>query len=199
MSARATIPGMAEAMDTAISQEDKSRSTTNVLEDEPPSPKVVPGPPKISPYAKFFAPPTIPAQETSSEPEPGEQKVDKTGENQAQSNAATPLDPRKLNQTLAPLPLPPTSETPTSPPLRSPEPGQNIESAYLDTDIISEAPSHPTIAETGVFASRVGGSGPGPLSGQLKRAESNGERKIIKLGSFGGEGLEAKPIKKEED
>ena len=37
-------------------------------------------------------------------------------------------------------------------------------------------------------------SGPGPKSGQLERKEKKHGDGIIKLGSFGGEGLIAKPI-----
>lgn len=57
-----------------------------------------------------------------------------------------------------------------------------------------EPASHPTVAETGVLGSSADGSGPGPKTGQLKRVDG-GEKKegVISLGSFGGEGLMAKP------
>lgn len=110
------------------------------------------------------------------------------------SALSPPLDPSKLNQNPADLPAPPPKEGPPEPtaPLRSPESGPH-DSAYLDTGI-SESPSHPTVAETGVLSSSVGGSG-GPKSGQLRRNEAGakGEKEIIKLGSLGGEGLKIKP------
>ena len=105
-----------------------------------------------------------------------------------------PLDPSKLNHTPAPLPTPdaPTLADPTAP-LRSPESGPH-DSAYLDTGL-SESPSHPTVAETGTLSPQVSRDGPGPKQGQLKRVEvdKGSPREIIKLGSFGGEGLEMKP------
>ncbi|BEJ02240.1 hypothetical protein CcaverHIS631_0700350 [Cutaneotrichosporon cavernicola] len=60
------------------------------------------------------------------------------------------------------------------------------ESAYLDNE-----PQHPTVAETGSLSR----PGPGPRAGQLKRRESEPmpQRRIIRLASFGGEGLVAKP------
>jgi hypothetical protein len=103
-----------------------------------------------------------------------------------------PIDPSKLNHTPAPIPL--GSELkdtaqPVEPPLRSPE----TETPYLDNGIISEPASHPTVAETGVLAESPGQQG-GPKKGQLRKVEG-GEKKdgIISLGSFGGEGLMAKP------
>ena len=102
------------------------------------------------------------------------------------------LDPSKLNQ--QPAAIPPTdSSDPTSQTLRSAGDPTSTDSAYLlDAGTPHEPASHPTVAETGALAK----SGPGPMSGQLKRVEG-GERKngkgIIKLGSFGGEGLAAKP------
>ena len=120
----------------------------------------------------------------------------------ASDSKSPPIDPAKLNQ--APAPLPPVAAdqlsdpaartqnmAPTSPPLRSPE---GLEtggsSSYLDE---GEVPQHPTVAETGVLATSPS-TGPEDRSGQLKRVEG-GERHdgIIKLGSFGGEGLTAKP------
>ena len=57
-----------------------------------------------------------------------------------------------------------------------------------------EPASHPTVAETGSLSkSPVPGQGPGPKSGQLERREKKTGEGIIKLGSFGGEGLVAKP------
>ncbi|CAD6591321.1 MAG: hypothetical protein TREMPRED_006070 [Tremellales sp. Tagirdzhanova-0007] len=112
------------------------------------------------------------------------------------SEIASPLlDPSKLNHQAATLPTP--APDTTAPALRFAEPASDSfsdssASAYLDTGVPLEPASHPTVAETGTLAK----SGPGPMSGQLKRVEG-GERKdgkgIIKLGSFGGEGLMAKP------
>ncbi len=107
-----------------------------------------------------------------------------------------PLDPFKLNLTPASIPEPHAIQipNPTSPTLRSAQ----HESSYFEneTDTPFEIPSHPTVAETGDLGRRSSQTGPGPMSGQLKRVEG-GERKdgkgIIKLGSFGGEGLMAKP------
>jgi hypothetical protein len=115
-----------------------------------------------------------------------------------------PIDPSKLNHTPAPIPVPHAEATdthPLSPPLRSPNNGeQNLDSAYLDTTNSSGGPvepaSHPTIAETGILENRTGeDGGAGPKSGQLKRVDG-GEKKdgLISLGSFGGEGLMAKPV-----
>lgn len=119
----------------------------------------------------------------------------------ASDSKSPPIDPAKLNQTPAPLPPvaadqapdPPRTQNvpPTSPPLRSPEGLEaSGSSSYLDE---GEVPQHPTIAETGVLAASPR-TGPEDKSGQLKRVEG-GERHdgIIKLGSFGGEGLMAKP------
>lgn len=103
-----------------------------------------------------------------------------------------PIDASKLNHTPAPIPF--GSETkemahPVEPPLRSPE----TETPYLDSGIVTEPASHPTVAETGILAESPGQS-LGPKKGQLKKVEG-GEKKdgIISLGSFGGEGLMAKP------
>ncbi|WVQ96359.1 hypothetical protein IAU59_003464 [Kwoniella sp. CBS 9459] len=72
-------------------------------------------------------------------------------------------------------------------------------SGYLDTGMPVEPSSHPTIAETGILASSPDGN-PGPRQGQLKRAEKpNSPEGIIKLGSFGGEGLKIKPPVQAED
>ena len=105
-----------------------------------------------------------------------------------------PIDPSKLNNTPAPIPTGSGADLkdnaqPVEPPLRSPE----TETPYLDNGIISEPASHPTVAETGVLAESPGQQG-GPKKGQLKKVEG-GEKKdgIISLGSFGGEGLMAKP------
>jgi hypothetical protein len=107
-----------------------------------------------------------------------------------------PIDPSKLNHTPAVIPLSPSkSQTqtdiaqPVEPPLRSPD----NETPYLDTGIITEPASHPTVAETGVMAGSPG-QDKGPVKGQLKKVEG-GEKKdgIISLGSFGGEGLAMKP------
>lgn len=107
-----------------------------------------------------------------------------------------PIDPSQLNNTPAPIPIPSTEHissdnTPTSPPLRSPEAST---SAYMDTGIPLEPASHPTVAETGNLARSPSQSGPGPKSGQLERKERKQGEGIIKLGSFGGEGLVAKPV-----
>ena len=102
-----------------------------------------------------------------------------------------PLDPSKLNQQPAPLPM---TADPTSPQsLRSPDSAGPIDSAYLDNGL-TETPSHPTIAETGELA-HSSETGPGPMSGQLKRVKGGekGQKEIIKMGSFGGEGLVLKP------
>lgn len=105
-----------------------------------------------------------------------------------------PIDPTKLNHNPAPIPLGADlkdNAQPVEPPLRSPE----TETPYLDNGIISEPASHPTVAETGVLAGPGSpGQQGGPKKGQLKKVEG-GEKKdgIISLGSFGGEGLMAKP------
>ena len=106
-----------------------------------------------------------------------------------------PIDPSKLNHSPAPIPLGTDlkdNAQPVEPPLRSPE----TETPYLDSGIITEPASHPTVAETGVLAGpgSPGGQQGGPKKGQLKKVEG-GEKKdgIISLGSFGGEGLMAKP------
>lgn len=103
-----------------------------------------------------------------------------------------PIDPSKLNH--APAPIPVGSDhaemsQPVEPPLRSPE----TETPYLDTGVVTEPASHPTVAETGTLGQSPNQSG-GPKKGQLKKVEG-GEKKdgIISLGSFGGEGLTAKP------
>jgi hypothetical protein len=102
------------------------------------------------------------------------------------------MDASKLNHTPAPLPA---DDGPASPPLRdanamfsNPFSG---ESAYLDNE-----PQHPTVAETGELGSSPR-QGPGPRMGQLKRRESEPmpQRRIIRLASFGGEGLAAKPAR----
>jgi hypothetical protein len=51
------------------------------------------------------------------------------------------------------------------------------------------------VAETGTLSPQTSREGPGPIKGQLKRVEVDKEapREIIKLGSFGGEGLQKKP------
>ncbi|WWC65541.1 uncharacterized protein I303_108159 [Kwoniella dejecticola CBS 10117] len=118
-------------------------------------------------------------------------------------NATTspPIDPRKLNNQPAPLPSPPLSSpnhteantTSAQQPLRSPTSETTLDSVYLNEGIPNEPSSHPTIAETGVL-SQSPSDGPGPKHGQLKRAEKpSGDEGIIKLGSFGGEGLARKP------
>jgi hypothetical protein len=57
-----------------------------------------------------------------------------------------------------------------------------------------EPASHPTVAETGSLSKSPNTEqGPGPKSGQLERREKKTGEGIIKLGSFGGEGLVAKP------
>ncbi|RSH93602.1 hypothetical protein EHS25_006247 [Saitozyma podzolica] len=123
-----------------------------------------------------------------------------------------PIDPSKLNNAPAPLPEPSPSDSSgsntarrasnNSPPLRSPETGLPVsnaagesaasDSAYLDTGVPVEPASHPTIAETGELA-KSPESGPGPRSGQLQRAHVEPGRRVIRLGSFGGEGLIARP------
>jgi hypothetical protein len=113
-----------------------------------------------------------------------------------------PLDPSKLNQNLAPLPPLASSQSPAEP-----TPNNETDTPYLDSGPV-ETPSHPTIAETGTLnltSSREGGgSGQesdatgGPISGQLKRVERKEGDGIVKLGSFGGEGLVAKPVKSEQ-
>lgn len=106
-----------------------------------------------------------------------------------------PMDASKLNHTPAPLPLPPSPEhrnDEPSPPLRSTDGvgrAGDSPSGYLDEE--APAPLHPTVAETGALASPTGG--PGPSHGQLQRRESQPTRRIIRLASFGGEGLVAKP------
>lgn len=123
-------------------------------------------------------------------------------------HAHTPLHPEpvmdasKLNHTPAPLPPSPEETHPGSPPLRDPaNPFTNpfggnggMESAYLDTEMV---PQHPTVAETGEFQPSSPHAGPGPRAGQLKRRESEPmpQRRIIRLASFGGEGLAAKPAR----
>ncbi|KAL1409462.1 hypothetical protein Q8F55_003445 [Vanrija albida] len=105
---------------------------------------------------------------------------------------SAPVDPSKLNN--APAPLPPQHVAPASPPPPEPlnVPG-NADSAYLSTgDAPVEPPSHPTVAETGTFATSFG-HGDGPVQGQLQRRESDVKRRIIRLASFGGEGLKIKP------
>ncbi|WOO79395.1 uncharacterized protein LOC62_02G002918 [Vanrija pseudolonga] len=109
---------------------------------------------------------------------------------------SAPVDPSKLNN--APAPLPPQHIEPASPP--PPEPlnipgggGATADSAYLNAgDAPVEPPSHPTVAETGTFATSFG-HGDGPTHGQLQRRESDVKRRIIRLASFGGEGLKIKP------
>ncbi|ORX38024.1 hypothetical protein BD324DRAFT_624238 [Kockovaella imperatae] len=114
------------------------------------------------------------------------------------SSPSTPLDPSKLNQTPVTLPSEPRSSNANTQTLRSPE---QEPSAYLDgaSGHGSEQASHPTIAETGLATSLPddgsGMSGPGPKSGQLKRVPGGEkpEQEVISLGSFGGDGLKAKP------
>ncbi|RXK38881.1 hypothetical protein M231_03830 [Tremella mesenterica] len=118
-----------------------------------------------------------------------------------------PIDPSKLNN--APAPLPPIAQTElsqelqanasTASSLRSPDGPEGVHSsAYLDQ---GEVPSHPTVAETGLPLGQTERGVPkSPVveadrTGQLPRKEG-GEKKteeIIKLNSFGGEGLAAKP------
>jgi hypothetical protein len=116
----------------------------------------------------------------------------------AHAHAAAPMDASKLNHTPAPLPpLPsPPADDHSSPPLRSPDgivPGASMgtdsSAGYLEE---APAPSHPTVAETGALSTSPG-HGPGPSHGQLQRRESQVGRRIIRLASFGGEGLVAKP------
>lgn len=64
-------------------------------------------------------------------------------------------------------------------------------SAYLEGSA-GETPAHPTVAETGALSVSPG-HGPGPSTGQLQRRESIPSNRIIRLASFGGEGLVAKP------
>ena len=112
-----------------------------------------------------------------------------------ESATSPPIDPSKLNHTPAVIPASPSKSQqaniaePVEPPLRSPE----TETPYLDTGIITEPASHPTVAETGVMAGSPG-QDKGPVKGQLRKVEG-GEKKdgIISLGSFGGEGLAMKP------
>jgi hypothetical protein len=54
------------------------------------------------------------------------------------------------------------------------------------------APSHPTVAETGIPVDASANGGPGPSSGQLQRRDkpSPGEG-VVRLNSLGGEGLQA--------
>ncbi|KAL7424824.1 hypothetical protein Q5752_000508 [Cryptotrichosporon argae] len=114
--------------------------------------------------------------------------------------ASPPLDPSKLNHTPAPLPIPIQSHAAHTEPLRAvPDVGAGAgagvgeagpaDSAYLDAGAGAEPASHPTIAETGA----LGSPGAGPKTGQLARRESDANREIIKLSSFGGEGLQIKP------
>lgn len=109
----------------------------------------------------------------------------------APAHPSPAMDASKLNHTPAPLPI--SEAAPRSPPLRdansmfsNPFSG---ESAYLDNE-----PQHPTVAETGSLGTSPI-QGPGPRMGQLKRRESEPmpQRRIIRLASFGGEGLVAKP------
>lgn len=118
-----------------------------------------------------------------------------------ESAASPPIDPSKLNNTPAVIPLSPSNSNsnsqaidisqPVEPPLRSPE--TESQTPYLDTGVPTEPASHPTVAETGVLSSSPSQE-KGPKKGQLKKVEG-GEKKdgIISLGSFGGEGLMAKP------
>lgn len=115
-----------------------------------------------------------------------------------QSAASPPIDPSQLNHTPAPIPIPDASAVDTeagvtSPPLRAPV--DPLDSAYLDNNPGGEPSSHPTVAETGSLARSPSNEdgGPGPKSGQLARKERKQGEGIIKLGSFGGEGLVAKP------
>ncbi|ORY35044.1 hypothetical protein BCR39DRAFT_516316 [Naematelia encephala] len=108
-----------------------------------------------------------------------------------------PLDPSKLNQQPAPLPIPIPSSSEsdvTSTPLRSTPSDGDSASAYLDTGVPVEPASHPTVAETGV-PTGGDGTGPGPKTGQLQRNTSGPKSggNIIRLGSLGGDGLDAKP------
>lgn len=74
-----------------------------------------------------------------------------------------------------------------SPPTNS---APEFDSAYLEGE--RETPQHPTVAETGALGTSP--RGPGPSSGQLQRRESDANRRIVRLSSFGGEGLVAKPV-----
>jgi hypothetical protein len=128
--------------------------------------------------------------------------ADPTRRSSAQS---PPIDPSKLNHTPAPIPIPANDDPEglaaggagaglTSPPLRDATTESNSSSAYLDGGMPIEPASHPTVAETGSLSkSPSTGEGPGPKSGQLERREKKTGEGIIKLGSFGGEGLVAKP------
>lgn len=106
---------------------------------------------------------------------------------------AQAMDTSKLNNAPAAIPIPePTHQQQGTDGLRSAEDPFGApappDSAYLDGT--AEQPSHPTVAETGTFSP---GHGCGPMSGQLQRRESVSGRRIIRLASFGGEGLDAKP------
>jgi len=59
-------------------------------------------------------------------------------------------------------------------------------------DVIGDAPSHPTVAETGIPVDGSANGGPGPSSGQLQRRDkpSPGEG-VVRLNSLGGEGLQS--------
>lgn len=110
-----------------------------------------------------------------------------------------PIDPSKLNNQPAVIPVSPEGKEMAQPvdpsPLRSPEgPDGGGSSAYLDTNTNTEPASHPTVAETGSLLATSPSGGGGPRKGQLRKVEG-GEKKdgIISLGSFGGEGLAAKP------
>lgn len=99
------------------------------------------------------------------------------------------MDTSKLNNAPAAIPIPAPAQHHDD--LRNAaDPFGAPDSAYLDGSGTGEQPSHPTVAETGTFSP---GHGCGPMSGQLKRRESKTGQRIIRLASFGGEGLDAKP------
>lgn len=103
---------------------------------------------------------------------------------------SVPISAAQLNN--SPAPLPPPLSPPMSPPPNA-NPEIDIDTAYLDK---GEEPQHPTVAETGAPPSHPL-AGPGPMTGQLKRRESDAKRRIIRLASFGGEGLVNKPVEGE--
>lgn len=100
------------------------------------------------------------------------------------------MDTSKLNNAPAAIPIPEPKSAHEDHGLRNAADPFAPDSAYLDSSGTGEQPSHPTVAETGTFSP---GHGCGPMSGQLKRRESKSGQRIIRLASFGGEGLDAKP------
>lgn len=117
------------------------------------------------------------------------------GSTNLRPTASPPIDPSQLNNNPAPIPIqdPTGSHSNTDKePLRSSE--NPIDSAYLDNGAGGEPSSHPTVAETGSLVRSPSQTGPGPKVGQLERKERKQGEGIIKLGSFGGEGLVAKPV-----